>query len=167
MVQSSIMVLVCNMAFAKSMIYILAWMCFELLCTNVLVVSIIGKLLFTTYLYFLQRRNKNFCSAAQDIWLYFSFLNIKCKILMFIHQDISLFFRKTHVSLYVFDFQSIHNKIKERVNPTCLSPCEQVYITTCQSTVATRNTTRAPSILLVKFKVRLKKTESIRVCLKT
>ena len=31
------------MAFAKSMIHILEWMCFELLCTNVLVVGKIGK----------------------------------------------------------------------------------------------------------------------------
>ena len=33
------------MAFAKSMIHILEWMCFELLCTNILVVGKIGKVL--------------------------------------------------------------------------------------------------------------------------
>ena len=41
------MVLVCNMAFAKSMIHILERMVFELLCTNVLVVGKIEKVLFT------------------------------------------------------------------------------------------------------------------------
>ena len=39
------MVLVCNMAFAKSMIHILELMCFELLFTNVPVVGKIGKVL--------------------------------------------------------------------------------------------------------------------------
>ena len=43
-----IMVLVCNMAFAKTMIHILELICFELLCTNVLVVGKIGKVLFST-----------------------------------------------------------------------------------------------------------------------
>ena len=52
------------MAFAKSMIHILEWMCFELLCTNVLVVGKIGKVLFSTYLHFLQMRNKTFCSVV-------------------------------------------------------------------------------------------------------
>ena len=47
-VQSSVMVLVCNMAFAKSMIHILELMCSELLCTNVLLVGKIGKVLFST-----------------------------------------------------------------------------------------------------------------------
>ena len=41
------MVLVCNMAFAKSMIHILEQMVFELFCTNVLVVGKIEKVLFT------------------------------------------------------------------------------------------------------------------------
>ena len=41
------MVLVCNMAFAKSMIHILELMCFELLFTNVPVVGKIGKVLFS------------------------------------------------------------------------------------------------------------------------
>ena len=39
-------------------------MCFELLCTNVLVVGKIGKVLFSTYLYFLEMRNKTFCSVC-------------------------------------------------------------------------------------------------------
>ena len=46
-VLSSIMVLVCKMAFAESMIHILEWMRFELLCTNVLLVGKIGKVLFS------------------------------------------------------------------------------------------------------------------------
>ena len=41
------MVLVCNMAFAKSMIHIFEWMYFDLLCTNVLVVGKIEKVLFS------------------------------------------------------------------------------------------------------------------------
>ena len=53
------------MAFAKSIIHILEWMCFELFCTNVLVVGKIGKVLFSTKLYFLRMRNKTFCSVIR------------------------------------------------------------------------------------------------------
>ena len=40
-------------------------MCFELLCTNILVVCKIGKVLFSTKFYFLQMRNKTFCSVKK------------------------------------------------------------------------------------------------------
>ena len=58
------MVLVCNMAFAKSMIHILERMVFELLCTNVLVVGKTGKVLLTLPMYFLQMGNQIFCSVC-------------------------------------------------------------------------------------------------------
>ena len=52
-VLSSIMVLVCNITFLKSMIHIIEWMCYELLYTHVVVLVKIGRVLFSYYMYFL------------------------------------------------------------------------------------------------------------------
>ena len=52
-VQSSIMVIVCNITFLKSMIHIIESMCYELLYTHVVVLVKIGRVLFSVYVYFL------------------------------------------------------------------------------------------------------------------
>ena len=52
-VQSSIMVLVCNMTFIKSRIHIIEWMCCELLYTHVVVLFKIGGVLFSYNMYFI------------------------------------------------------------------------------------------------------------------
>ena len=52
-VLSSIMVLVCDIIFLKSMIHIIEWMCYELLYTHVVVLVKIGRVLFSYYMYFL------------------------------------------------------------------------------------------------------------------
>ena len=62
-VQSSMMLLVCNITFAKSRIHIFEWVFYVLLSTNVLVVAKTGKVLLTLPMYFLQMGNQIFCSV--------------------------------------------------------------------------------------------------------
>ena len=52
-VLSSIMVLVCNITFLKSMIHIIEWMCYELLYTHVVVLVKMWGVLFSYNMYFL------------------------------------------------------------------------------------------------------------------